>query len=102
MIDFLKKIYIKQEFEPGFLGLFTHPFYFVQRGLLGNISSLAENIRGKTLDVGCGSMPYQKIYNSSEYIGLEIDSQENRSKKVHIVFMIEIFSLFLMMNLIRS
>ena len=36
---------------------------------------------GRTLDVGCGSKPYQNLYHSSEYIGLEFDTPENRRMK---------------------
>jgi SAM-dependent methyltransferase len=42
---------------------------------------MAEHISGKTLDVGCGQKPYEHIYRSSKYIGLEIDSPENRANK---------------------
>ena len=42
---------------------------------------LSKNIKGETLDVGCGQKPYEKYYNSSEYIGLEIDTPKNRKFK---------------------
>lgn len=76
------RLYIrKQQFQPGFVGLFVNPFYFARKGLYGNIAALAKNITGKTLDVGCGQKPYKDLFNSSEYIGLEIDSEENRKSK---------------------
>lgn len=81
MIAFVKKLYHKQQFNPGFWGLFINPFFFARRGLYKNISSLSKFIQGKTLDVGCGSKPYKEIYSSSEYVGLEIDTPENRAIK---------------------
>ena len=76
------RLYIrKQQFRPGFGGLFVNPFYFARKGLYENIAALAGNITGKTLDVGCGQKPYEELFSSSQYIGLEIDSEENRKNK---------------------
>ena len=81
MIDILKKYYDKQQYRPGILGLFINPFYFARKGLYKNISSLAGTISGKILDVGCGQKPYEGLFRSSQYIGLEIDTPENRQNK---------------------
>lgn len=76
------RLYIrKQQFRPGFAGLFVNPFYFARKGLYENIASLADNITGKTLDVGCGQKPYEDLFKSSEYVGLEIDNEANRNSK---------------------
>ena len=79
--DKLKTIYFKEMFAPGFLAIFINPFYFARKGLYKNISSLAGKISGKTLDIGCGSKPYEDLYNSSEYVGLEYDTPEYRLSK---------------------
>lgn len=76
-----------QQFQPGFLGIFVNPFYFARRELFKNISDLSNNMIGKTLDVGCGSKPYQKLFkNVTEYVGMEFDSETNRAKKQADVF----------------
>jgi SAM-dependent methyltransferase len=77
MIEFMQK----EQFQPTFLGLFVNPFYFARKGLYKNISSLAHYISGKTLDVGCGQKPYEELFRYSRYIGLEIDTPENRQNK---------------------
>jgi len=77
----LAKIYYSQAHEPKFFSLFINPFYFARKNLFDHIKDLASNVTGKTLDVGCGSKPYQSLYKSSEYIGLEIDSPANREIK---------------------
>ena len=77
----LKSYIEKQKFEPDLLSLFINPLYFVRYGLMENIRDLGENIKGKTLDVGCGNKPYKNYFQSSEYLGLEIDSIENRARK---------------------
>ena len=77
----LRKIYTQEMYFPTLLSLFINPFYFGRKGLYKNIKDLASNITGKTLDVGCGLKPYQKLYHSSEYLGLEYDTPENRELK---------------------
>lgn len=77
----LKEIFRHEQFHPGFIGLFINPFYFARKGLHQHITALAPFIKGKTLDIGCGQKPYEKYFTSSEYIGLEIDSPENRRRK---------------------
>lgn len=81
MFDNLKSAYMKAQFEPHVLGLLVNPFYFARKGLYEHMAVLAPSIKGKTLDVGCGQKPYEHLCSSSEYIGLEIDSPENRKNK---------------------
>lgn len=82
MYKFLKTVYQHQSFFPGFLGLFTNPFYFARIGLYGAIKSFSVGLNGRLLDVGCGSKPYAKLFCAEEYIGLEIDSPKTRAKGV--------------------
>lgn len=77
----LRRLYFKEQFYPGFIGLLINPFYFARKGLACHISELANYISGTTLDVGCGTKPYQKLFSSSTYLGLEIDTPSNRAKK---------------------
>ena len=74
-------IYFREMHAPSLLSIFINPFFFARRGLFKHVQDLAPQITGKTLDVGCGSKPYQSLYGSSEYIGLEYDTPENRSIK---------------------
>jgi SAM-dependent methyltransferase len=64
----------KQHFNPGFLGIFTNPFYFARKGLYQSIKALAPNISGNILDVGCGQKPYLPLFNYNKYIGLDIEN----------------------------
>lgn len=81
MVRWLSEIYFKQQFYPSFIGLFINPYYLARKDLAQSITLLSQHIRGKTLDVGCGKKPYERLFNSSEYIGLEYDSPENRRLK---------------------
>lgn len=82
MFEKLKYIIKKQDFSPGVLGFFINPFYFARKALADNIKKLSPEISGRVLDVGCGNKPYQGMFMYTEYIGLEIESDENRKKKV--------------------
>jgi SAM-dependent methyltransferase len=73
--------YRRQQFFPGCAGIFVNPFYFARKGLARHIAELAGQIRGRTLDVGCGTKPYAHLYGSDEYVGLEIDTPQNRAGK---------------------
>lgn len=66
--------YLKNEvFHPTAFSLFFHPFYFARKGLFENINLLSKHIKGRVLDVGCGSKPYKHLFaNIKEYIGMDI------------------------------
>jgi SAM-dependent methyltransferase len=76
-----RQIYDGAMFFPSILGIFINPFYFSRKGLAQSLSVLAPRITGKVLDVGCGNKPYMSLYRAEEYVGLEIDSPENRAAK---------------------
>ena len=86
MIDWLKKIYNREQFNPKFIGLLINPFYFARKGLYQNVSELIPNLQGRLLDIGCGSKPYQSLCKVDEYIGLEIDDEGNRNHNYADVF----------------
>ena len=81
MLDKIKKIIERQYFNPGLAGLFLNPFYIARKGLANGIKTLGLNVTGKTLDVGCGTKPYQSFFRSTEYIGLEYDTGIDSDKK---------------------
>jgi len=86
MNSFLKRYYMQQLSRPGLVGLFVNPFYFARRGLLLAVGELACAVRGRVLDVGCGSRPYESLFKVSEYVGLELDTPENRAKNMADIF----------------
>jgi len=74
-------LYADEMMRPGFIGLFINPFYFARRELLKAMRDLGPEIHGRVLDVGCGSRPYERLVSSTEYVGLELDTPENRRTK---------------------
>ena len=81
MLAKLKAYYFRQMIHPGPMGLLVNPFYFARRGLLVAIRQLSSRIEGRVVDIGCGNRPYESLFKSSEYIGLELDTLENRLTK---------------------
>lgn len=63
-----------EDFFPGFVGLFTNPFWIARRGLVKNISDLAPKLEGDLLDVGCGRKPYRRLFVVKSYLGLDIEN----------------------------
>lgn len=80
MIDALKKYYRRQQFNPGVGGAWLNPFYFARKELFREVSRLAPALRGRLLDVGCGTKPYRHLFTGAEeYVGLEYDSPASRA-----------------------
>ena len=77
----ISSFYFKEMHAPSWFSVFFNPFFFARRGLFQSIKEIGKEITGKTLDVGCGSKPYVSLYSSTEYIGLEYDTPENRATK---------------------
>ncbi len=67
----LKSFLREQQFDPGPLGILVNPFYFARKGLRDGIGSLAGELQGRLLDVGCGQKPYEKYFPVTQYVGLE-------------------------------
>jgi SAM-dependent methyltransferase len=74
----LKTWYRVQQFHPDGLGWLVNPFYFARRGLRKGLAEFFPELRGRVLDVGCGSMPYRKLIPCSGYVGMEIDTPQTR------------------------
>ena len=79
-LDFSK---VPKEFNPSIF----HPFFFIRKGLLKGIAQHAEKIQGKLLDFGCGSKPYQSLFQVDEYIGVDYEN----SGHTHINEQIDVF-----------
>lgn len=81
MLDRIRKRLRREMFEPTSLGVFTNPFFIARRELRKHIGELARHVRGRTLDIGCGQQPYAELFTTTEYIGMELDTAENRASK---------------------
>ncbi len=66
------KFMVPNNFNPGF----SHPLYFIRKGLYSKISLYAPQMNGDLLDFGCGEKPYQSLFTGVKtYTGLDYDSE---------------------------
>ncbi len=86
ILQALKNKILREEQVPGFLGFFMNPFYFARSGVADEMKAMGNFITGKTLDIGCGSKPYASFFQSSKYIGLEMDTPASRTNPLADVF----------------
>lgn len=69
VVDFL----MEQSFQPGLLGVFTNPFYFIRKGLFKGIVRNRSSLSGVMLDFGCGRKPYRNLINVDKYVGVDLE-----------------------------
>jgi len=69
----------RQQFDPGWAGLFCTPFYHARRGLLENLRVFFPELGGEVLDVGCGRQPYRRFLRATRYVGLDVDTPVTRA-----------------------
>jgi len=66
-----KSTLVSTDFNPTIFS----PFFFIRKGLLEAAILFSEYTKGgRLLDFGCGSKPYKKLFNVSEYIGLDFEN----------------------------
>lgn len=77
-----------QSFQPGFLGIFLNPFYFIRRSLFLNIKEVAPKLSGRLLDFGCGRKPYENLFSVTEYIGIDMEQtgHEHKNSKIDVFY----------------
>ena len=78
----LRRIAHEQSFHPAFWGVFVNPFFIARRGLVNAVREFAHHVHGRLLDVGCGSKPYERLFQVEQYIGLDIESEGTRARAV--------------------
>lgn len=82
VISSLKKRLRKEAFITTPLSIIINPVYIIRNGLYKSISNIAPNIGGDILDFGCGSKPYESLFeNAKSYIGVDIDVSGHNHKE---------------------
>ncbi len=82
MFERLRRRIVKEMYAPSAFGVLVNPFFIARRELRRQIAELAPSVQGRTLDVGCGSKPYAELFTATtEYVGMEIDTEVNRAHK---------------------
>ena len=88
LLDKLRSVFLHEQFNPSLLGLFINPFYFGRKTIYDNIKFYAPNVKGLTLDVGCGNKPYETLFNCKEYIGLDTSKSghSHESSRIDVLY----------------
>jgi ubiquinone/menaquinone biosynthesis C-methylase UbiE len=75
MKSVLGQIWNKEQFDPSFvLGIWINPFFVIRRGLITGVGSISKHMKGgKLLDVGCGSKPYERMFEVEKYVGIDLE-----------------------------
>ena len=68
----------KEQFDPGWLGLFVNPFFFARRGLGRELRGFLPRLSGEVVDVGCGRKPYRTLVPAMRYVGVDVDTPVTR------------------------
>lgn len=77
----------QENFHPSWVGIWSNPFWLCRRALYNALLELAPSLKGKILDFGAGTQPYRHmLINATEYLSLEYDAPENRTRKVADIF----------------
>ena len=89
--DIFKKLeayLMKEQFNPSITGLFLNPFYFSRKALYDSIKRYSGYIKGQTLDIGCGSKPYEHLFVTDKYTGLdtEVTGHNHKASKIDIYY----------------
>ena len=75
MIHKIVAYYNKQQFQPRWFSIFINPFFIIRKQLFKGVEKSAFKLKGKLLDIGCGTKPYIELFKEiDEYIGIDIEN----------------------------
>lgn len=66
----MNKPSVNKDFNPGL----THPNFLMRRGLIRSIEAISHHVKGRVMDLGCGSKPYRNLFSCDEYIGVDFEN----------------------------
>ena len=85
----INRVEADNNFQPAWYAIFFKPLFITRRALFLSILKFSKSvINKKILDVGCGEAPYRNLFESCEYIGIDVEgaSHDDNLKKTDIFF----------------
>jgi SAM-dependent methyltransferase len=78
----------QQSFQPGIAAVFFNPFFLIRYPLFKAIRQLAPELKGKLMDFGCGSKPYQNLFTVDSYTGVDVEQSghNHRHSKIDVFY----------------
>lgn len=70
----VKKKILDCSFIPVLPWALLNPFYINRKLLAEAIQKVSFRLKGKILDLGCGSKPYKSFFSYEEYVGVDIEN----------------------------
>lgn len=81
MFQTIKKRLYREAFLTSPLAILISPIYIIRNGLYKAIRHAAPKIQGNTLDLGCGSKPYESLFTyTKSYIGVDVKCSGHNHK----------------------
>lgn len=83
----LEKVLVSIESNSAFgipwYSIFVNPFYITRRQILLSVQNLSRMVppNSRVLDVGCGTKPYEKLFRTKQYIGIDIKNENRHGQK---------------------
>lgn len=75
----------RAEFITTYYSIVFNPSFILRHGLYKAITKASENIEGHVLDFGCGSKPYETLFEKAEtYTGVDIESSGHQHSESRI------------------
>jgi SAM-dependent methyltransferase len=63
------------------LGPILNDFFLTRKAIRNFVVANEKYIYGKVLDIGCGEKPYQNLFKTSQYIGIDIEQSGHNHEK---------------------
>lgn len=84
----LREILHHKSFQPGVASLFINPFFLIRRPLFKAIQIMAPALKGKLMDFGCGSKPYENLFSVTSYTGVDVQQtgHNHRHSRVDVFY----------------
>lgn len=84
----LKDILRQQSFQPGIAAVFLNPFFLIRYPLFKAIRKAAPELKGKLMDFGCGSKPYENLFTVDSYTGVDVEQSghNHRHSKIDVFY----------------
>lgn len=76
------KILEKHLFHPSWYSIFINPYFIARKSLNNKVREFSKTVGPnlKILDVGCGSKPYQNYFAQNEYLGIDVEVDNDADK----------------------
>lgn len=89
IVSALKARVKRERFIPSPLSVIVNPLCIIRAGLFVSISRIAPQISGKVLDFGCGSKPYELLFqHACQYVGTDIavSGHDHSSSRIDVFY----------------